>query len=469
MKCQKGVNCVKKEGLSVYIDHHADGLFSIAQKLFDNPEISQEEVNSSEVFKRLLKENGFTIHEFEQKELKNAFYAEFGNGHPIVALLGEYDALPGLSQVGGYKEKKDVKDGRPGHACGHNMIGTCAFGGAIAAKKYLEESGQTGTIRFYGCPQEELLDGKVLMAKYHAFDGCDMAFSFHPWDANIPVSKGFLAMNNMKFHFTGISSHAGQAPEQGRSALDAVELSDMGVNVMREHIISSARIHYVITNGGQAPNIVPKEAASWYYVRAPHRNDVVDITNRVINCHKGGALMTDTTLDYEITGGCYELLSNDVLCDLARKNFEEMKMSQYTEEEKELVKALAESLPPEQVQKGRENIGFKDEMSYIHNGVIPRELAAYYSITGSSDIGDVSWLMPFSTIFTATWPIGVNAHTWQAASASGHTLGQKGMLYASKIMAGMFYDVINNAEILEKAQTEFMQRTAGRPYDCPIK
>lgn len=179
--------------------------------------------------------------------------------------------------------------------------------------------------------------------------------------------------------------------------------------------------------------------------------------------------MTDTTLDYEVTGGCYELLPNEVLCNLARKNYEEMQVCQYTEEEKELAKALAESLPSEQVKKERENIGFPMESSYIHNEVIPRELAAHYSISGSSDIGDVSWLMPFSMIFTATWPIGVNAHTWQAASASGHTLGKKGMLYASKIMAGMFYDIMNNTEILEKAQAEFNERTAGRPYECPIK
>jgi aminobenzoyl-glutamate utilization protein B len=460
---------MNKEDLSVYLEQHMDELFAIAQNLYDHPEISKEETNSSALFMRLLKENGFTIHEFEQDELKYAFYAEYGEGHPVVAMLGEYDALPGLSQVGGSKEKKAVQEEGPGHGCGHNMIGTCAFGGAIAAKRYLEESQQKGIIRFYGCPQEELLDGKVIMAKYHAFDGCDMALSFHPWNANIPVSQGFLAMNNMRFHFTGISSHAGQAPEQGRSALDAVELSNMGVNVMREHIISSARIHYIITNGGEAPNIVPKEAASWYYVRAPHRSDVVDITNRVINCQKGGALMTDTTLDYEITGGCYELLPNDVLYDLARRNYEEMKMCQYTEEENELAKALAESLPVEQVRKERANIGFREETNYIHNEVIPKELVGSYSITGSSDIGDVSWLMPFSIIFTATWPIGVNAHTWQSASASGHTLGQKGMLYASKIMAGMFYDIINDAVILEKAQSEFKQRTKDKPYDCPIK
>jgi len=215
------------------------------------------------MFKRLLKKNGFTIHEFGQNELKYAFYAEYGNGHPVVAMLGEYDALPGLSQEGGYSEMKPVENGGAGHGCGHNLIGACAFGGALSAKKYLEESGHSGTVRFYGCPQEEMLDGKVLMAKYHAFDG------------------------------------------------------------------------------GEAPNIVPKEAASWYYVRAPHRKDVVDITRRVINCQKGGALMTDTVLDYEIAGGCYELLPNDVLCALARKNFEEMEMCPYTEEENALARALS--------------------------------------------------------------------------------------------------------------------------------
>jgi aminobenzoyl-glutamate utilization protein B len=460
---------MNKEDLSLYIDQHSAELFGIAQYLYDNPEISEHEENSSEMFKRLLKENGFTIHQFDQDELKYAFYAEYGSGHPVVAMLGEYDALPGLSQVGGLKEKKAVEEVAAGHACGHNLIGACAFGGAITAKRYLEESGQSGTVRFYGCPKEELLKGKVLMAKYNAFDGCDMALSFHPWGANIPVSHGFLAMNNMRFRFTGISSHAGQAPEQGRSALDAVQLSNIGVDVMREHVISSARIHYIITNGGEAPNIVPKEAASWYYVRAPHRSDVVEITDRVINCQRGGALMTDTSLDYEIAGGCYELLANDVLCGLARENYEEMEMCQYTDEEKELAEALVKSLPEEQVEKERLNIGCGGGNSYIHDAVIPKELESIYSISGSSDIGDVSWLMPFSTIFTAAWPIGVNAHTWQAASASGSTLGQKGMLYASKIMAGMFYDVVNDSRILEDAKAEFRKRTVGKPYDCPIK
>jgi len=460
---------MNKEELSLYLDQHSDELFAIAQELYDNPEISEKEAKSSAMLKKLLGDSGFGIHEFPQEELKNAFYAEYGSGHPVIAIMGEYDALPGLSQAGGSKEKKAAANGAPGHACGHNLIAACAFGGAIAAQRYLEESGQTGTVRFYGCPQEELLNGKVIMAKYHAFDGCDMALSFHPWGANIPVSHGFLAMNNMRFRFTGISSHAGQAPEQGRSALDAVQLSNMGVDVMREHVISSARIHYIITNGGEAPNIVPKEAASWYYVRAPHRSDVVEITNRVINCQRGGALMTDTTLDYEISGGCYELLPNDVLCGLARKNYEEMEMSRYTDEEKDLAEALVKSLPKELVEKERLSIGCGDENSYIHDGVIPNELASSYSVTGSSDIGDVSWLMPFSTIFTSTWPIGVNAHTWQAASASGTTLGQKGMLYASKIMAGMFYDVVNDSKILESAKTEFEKRTAGKPYDCPIK
>ncbi|MBP1745318.1 MAG: amidohydrolase, partial [Firmicutes bacterium] len=172
---------MNKKDLSLYLDQHADEVFAIAQELYDNPEISEQEANSSAMLKKALKDNGFTIHEFPQEELENAFYAEYGSGHPVVAMLGEYDALPGLSQVGGSREKKAVESGAPGHACGHNLIGACAFGGAIAAKRYLEESGQAGTVRFYGCPKEELLNGKVLMAKYHAFDGCDMALSFHPW------------------------------------------------------------------------------------------------------------------------------------------------------------------------------------------------------------------------------------------------------------------------------------------------
>ena len=448
---------------------HGNEIFSVAQEVYDNPEVSKEEAMAANKFKKLLSENGFTIHELEVDGLDHAFYGEFGCGHPVVALLGEYDALPGLSQEGGCKERKAIKEGAPGHACGHNLIGAGAFGGAIGAKHYLEQSGLSGTIRFYGCPREELLDGKVIMAKHNAFAGCDVAIAFHPWDANIPVYQGFLALNNMRFNFTGISSHAGQAPEQGRSALDAVELADMGVNMLREHVISSARIHYIITNGGEAPNIVPKEAASWYYVRAPRRSDVEDITNRVINCQKGAALMTDTTLSYDIEGGCYEILPNSVMFDLARKNYEEMEMCSYTKEEQELAQALSKSLPPDQVRQAREKTGFLDTNAYIHNEVVATEAAKAYPITGSSDIGDVSWLMPFSMLLTAAWPIGVNAHTWQSASASGSLLGQKGMLYAAKIMAGMFYDLVKEPEILENATAEFRMRTQDNPYVSPIK
>ncbi|SDI41248.1 amidohydrolase [Proteiniclasticum ruminis] len=459
---------MKKNELSQYLDEKAEELFSISQDLYNYPEISGKEKQSSEKFKMLLKEQGFRIHEFPEEELKYAFYAEYGKGHPVVGFLGEYDALPGLSQKGGSMVKEAVGASEPGHACGHNLIGTSAYASALAVKKYLEDTGKEGTVRFYGCPQEELLDGKVLMAKYHAFDGCDAAFSYHPWNANLPVYQGFLAMNNLKFHFTGISSHAGQAPEQGRSALDAVELANMGVNVMREHVISSARIHYVITNGGEAPNIVPKEASSWYYVRAPHRRDVNEITDRVLNCQKGAALMTDTTLSYEKVGGCYEILPNQVLFQLAHQNFHEMEMSPYTEEEKNLAKALSISLPEEQLKKDREVLGMETEGSYIHKETLSIEAAKSYPISGSSDIGDVSWLMPFSAIFTAAWPLGVNAHTWQSASASGSSLGQKGMLYAAKIMAGMAVDLMEKPEILREAQEEFRSRTEGNPYVSPL-
>lgn len=459
---------MKKEDIAKYLDQHSEELYSIAQSLYDSPEISGAEEYSSAKFKIKLKEQGFTLHEFEEEELKYAFYAEYGHGHPVVALLGEYDALPGLSQVGGASKKQSAEEGGPGHACGHNLIGTAAYAGAVAAKKYLEETGKEGTIRFYGCPQEELLDGKVIMAKHRAFDGCDTAISFHPWDANLPVYQGFLAMNNMKFHFQGISAHAGQAPEQGRSALDAVELANMGVNVMREHIISSARIHYIITNGGEAPNIVPREASSWYYVRAPHRSDVREITQRVLNCQKGAALMTDTTLEVEQVGGCYEILPNDVMFNLAAKNFQEMPLPVYTQEEQALAKALTESLSKDLVQKERERIDFQEEADYVHSRVVPLDLAKKYPITGSSDIGDVSWLMPFSTLFTAAWPLGVNAHTWQSASASGSSLGQKGMLYAAKIMAGMFSDLVSHPEILKQAQEEFQKRTQGNAYVSPL-
>ena len=274
----------------------------VSLEVWANPELAGEEEKAANLYRRVLKDKGFTI--VNTEGMPHAFYGEFGSGWPVIGVLGEYDALPGLSQQVG-TTYEPVKPGGPGHGCGHNLLGAAPLGAALALKEYLEATGMPGTVRFYGCPEEETLVGKVKMIQAGAFEGCDLALSWHPMTVNAPMHNAFLALDSIKFRFKGLSAHAGQSPESGRSALDAVELMNVGANYLREHVIDKARIHYTITNAGGPPNIIPKDAESWYYVRAPHRKDVADITARLMNIARGAALMTDTQMEAQVIGGCY--------------------------------------------------------------------------------------------------------------------------------------------------------------------
>lgn len=459
---------MEKTKVLKYIDNLGKEISDLCLDIWSHPETSGNEKESANKFREVLRSHGFTIKEIPG--LEHAFIGEYGSGSPVIAVLGEYDALPGLSQKVDIKYSP-VEENGPGHGCGHNLLGSAALGSALAIKGYLEESKKPGTIRFYGCPEEETLIGKVKMIKRGAFEGCDIALSWHPMNANTALRKAFLANNSIKFRFYGISAHAAQSPESGRSALDAVELMNVGANYLREHVIDEARIHYTITNAGGAPNIVPKEAESWYYVRAPHRKDVEEITERLIKIAEGAALMTETTMEYEIIGGTYELLPNDILFELTYKNMVEVDQPEYTEEELEFAKALQETLDPNMVEaEMKKFVSLEgDEKPYIHQGIVDKDKADTVILAGSSDSGDVSWIMPMNLFLTATWPLGVPAHTWQATAASGSSLGLKGMLYAAKVFTGMAYDLINDPQLVEAAREEFLKRTEKRKYVSPLK
>lgn len=385
-----------------YIDEISDGIRELSLKVWNNPETSGNEKESANLFREVLKSNGFEIKEIPG--LDHAFIGEYGSGSPVIAVLGEYDALPGLSQKQDIKHNP-VEENAPGHGCGHNLLGAAALGSALR--------------------------------------------------------EAFLANNSIKFRFHGISAHAAQSPESGRSALDAVELMNVGANYLREHVIDEARIHYTITNAGGAPNIVPKEAESWYYVRAPHRKDVEEITERLIKIAEGAALMTETTMEYEILGGTYELLRNDVLFDLTYKNMVEVELPEYTEEELEFAKEIQKTLDPKMVEaETKKFISIEgNEEVYIHQGVVEKEKTDSVKLSGSSDSGDVSWIMPMNLFLTATWPLGVPAHSWQATSASGSSLGMKGMLYAAKVFTAIAYDLLNDPSLVEGAKAEFNKKT----------
>ncbi len=457
---------MNKSDVLKYLKEISDQVKELCIKVWNTPETSGNEKQSSNLFRDALKSHGFEIKEIDGME--NAFIGEYGHGSPVIAVLGEYDALPGLSQSLDTKFNPVEANG-PGHGCGHNLLGSAALGSALAIKKYLEETKISGTIRFYGCPEEETLLGKVRMIKAGAFEGCDLALSWHPMNANVAIDKAFLANNSIKFKFHGISAHAAQSPESGRSALDAVELMNVGANYLREHVIDSARIHYTITNAGGAPNIVPKEAESWYFVRAPYRKDVEEITDRLVKIAKGAAMMTETTVEYQVLGGCYEKLPNNVLYDLTHKNMVEIGVPTYTEEELQFAKAIQESLDPKLVEAEIKKYIDSDEKIFLHQEVLEKEKVGSVVVSGSSDSGDVSWIMPMNLFLTSTWPLGVPAHSWQATSSSGSSLGLKGMVYAAEIFAGMMYDLLNDPTLVQEAKDEFNKRTENRKYVSPIK
>lgn len=422
----------------------------ICDRFWNNPEIGGTEKESADHLRKVLSDEGFVI--VNEEKLPHAFYAEYGNGKPVVAILGEYDALPGLSQkVSTVKEP--VEAGQPGHGCGHNLLGAASVTGAIAVKRFLEAEGISGTVRFYGCPEEELLSGKVKMAYYHMFDDCDLALSWHPGATNMVYDEGYLASASVKFNFTGRTSHAAFAPEHGRSALDAVELMNIGANYLREHVVDKARIHYTTDSGGYAPNIVPGKASAWYYTRAPHMADVKDILRRLELVARGAAMMTETEVTVDIEYGCCDMKGEKLFEDITLENMKEVALPVYTEEEMAYAKAIQDSVSPDIV--AREQKAYAAQGKVMADVVEPRERWEKIPMTASSDSGDVSQMMPMN-LFTATcWPYGVSPHTWQSSSAAGSTIGQKGAFYAGKVIAAVAYDLFTKPELAKNIKEEF--------------
>ncbi len=452
-----------KRELLEFLQSLEDEVTGYSQALWDHPETAGQEMASADLSRQMLSKHGFSIRDVPGMD--NALIAEFGEGAPVIAILGEYDALPGLSQAR-VAEKKPLISGGPGQGCGHNLLGGAAFGAALALKEYLVQESLSGTVRFYGCPEEESLSGKVKMLKAGVFSDCDIALSWHPLTINAALNEAFLANNSVKFRFHGRTAHAAFAPDKGRSALDAVELMNVGANYLREHITSDARMHYTITETGGVPNIIPDLAESWYYVRAPRRRDVEDISKRLMNVAEGAAMMTDTTVEEDFICGTYEFLPNDVLFGVTHQNMEEVGIPEYTPEELAFAKELQKALSPEairaEVTRTASMTGREDPV--ISQGLYDPEKPCGNMVNGSSEVGDVSWNIPTSLFVTATWPVGVPPHTWQATAASGSSIGYKAMHYAARIMTGIGYDLLNNPTLVEEANQELQVRTREQPY-----
>ncbi len=423
------------------LEAKASSYGEIAHEIWQWAEMGYLEVKSAGLLQKTLSNEGFTI-KTGVAGIPTAFIAEYGSGYPVIGILGEYDALPGISQSA-IPEKKSA-GGAAGHACGHHLFGTASSAAAIAAKEWLKDSGNSGTIRFYGCPAEEGGSGKVYMVREGLFDDVDVALHWHPSSQNTANAGAALANKSAKFKFYGISAHAAGSPEKGRSALDGVEAMNMMVNMMREHIPDEARIHYVITQGGKAPNVVPNFAEVYYYARHGSREVVIDIFDRIVKAAEGAALGTGTTMDYEIIGGTHELLPNLAIQKIVHDKLKTVGGISYDNTEKEFADKIAKSLGYE---KADLSIA-KNVTPYKTNGT------AY----GSTDVGDVSFAVPTAGLSTATWVPGTPAHSWQAVAAGGTSIGHKGMMVAAKTLALTTVHLFQNQELIEQAKNEFEER-----------
>jgi len=423
------------------IDAKADTYEEIALQIWNWAEMGYQEEKSSALLQETLANAGFSIKK-GIAQIPTAFMAEYGEGGPIIAILGEFDALPGLSQEA-VPEKKSA-GGEAGHACGHHLFGTASSAAAIAVKDWMKAAGQKGTIRFYGCPAEEGGGAKVYMSREGVFDDVDVALHWHPSSQNAASAAAALANISAKFRFNGISAHAAGAPQMGRSALDGVEAMNVMVNMMREHIPQEARIHYVITDGGKAPNVVPDFAEVYYYARHNSRDVVRDIFDRIVKAGEGAALGTGTKMEYEIVNGVHELLPNLVLQKLVHENLSSIGGITYTPEERAFGEKIALSLG----QKRLNEMAAKEVQPF-------KETARAY---GSTDVGDVSFVVPTVGFGSATWVPGTPAHSWQAVAAGGTTIGKKGMLVASKTLTATAIDLFSDKTLIEKARAEFDER-----------
>ncbi|MDH5199648.1 MAG: M20 family metallopeptidase [Candidatus Bathyarchaeota archaeon] len=460
---------ILKQNAWDWIDENREHLIEISDAIWGYAELGLMEHRSSKLLADELEKHGFRV-ERGVAGMPTAFVASWGSGKPVIGVMGEYDALPGISQKK-VSKKDPLIEGAPGHGCGHNIHGVSGVAAAIAIRYALEELGLEGTVKFYGTPAEENYDGKVFMARAGLFDGVEACLSHHPGSINVAGLASSNAVNNVKFHFYGKTSHAAGSPEQGRSALDAVELMNIGVNFLREHIIEKARIHYVIEAGGGQPNVVPDYARSWYYVRAPERDQLEPIYKRILKIAEGAAMMTETNLEVEFLGGCYNKLPSRALSELVTANMREIGAPRYTGEELEFAGRIAKSFPKEQKRDALRNRKVPDWEKYVDIDLVTDILDAWDEgevSAGSTDVSDVSWKTPTMEFSTTTFVLGAPGHSWQHVSCSGMSIGHKSLIFAAKTIAGTALDLMTKPELLKKAQDEFGKRMERRTYRCPI-
>jgi aminobenzoyl-glutamate utilization protein B len=452
-----------------WVDEYKELLIEVHNKVWEYAEVGLQEYKTSRFLADILERNGFRI-EMGIAGMPTAFVATWGEGRPIIGVMAELDALPGLSQKS-VPHREPVREGAPGHGCGHHGYAAAALGGVLAAKEAMERLKLPGTLKCFGCPAEETVVGKVFMVREGVFDGLDACLGHHPSQINSVSLKSSNAMNSVKFEFFGIPSHAAGSPEQGRSALDAVELMNIGVNYLREHVIDKARIHYIIEVGGLQPNIVPEYARVWYYVRAPERDIVESIYKRVLKIADGAALMSETRYRVRFLTGVYNTIPNKTLAELIVTNMKEIGPPKYDEEELKFARELGKTIPREEKINALRRIGHPELLELVDVDLCDKVLDPWgegMTMAGSSDVADVSWNTPTLQFGTTMFILGAPGHSWQNVASGGMSIGHKSTLFASKVMAATIVDLITKPETLGEAQEEWRSKTRGLEYRSPL-
>ena len=466
----------RKAFVEQVVEQKKERILSVSDQIFEFAETGFHEFQTVSLYEKVLREEGFEV-TTGLAGMPTAFRAVYGEGKPVVGFLAEYDALPELSQKGGCPVRMAAEGGNPdGHGCGHNLLGAGAMAAAMAVKAYLEKHPGKGTVVLFGCPSEEKGNGKTLMARDGVFDCLDVAFSWHPGDKNCAMTCSTLANVSVFFRFKGVTSHAAASPEQGRSALDAAELMSVGVNYLREHIIPEARIHYAYRDvGGIAPNVVQGHSCVHYFVRAPKSWQVQEIYKRVIDVAEGAAKMTGTEMTYELYAGLSDYIPNHVLTGVLHEAMETIGAPEFDEADFELArKFFYESASPEELEAKKADLKKRygaERMEEILEKPLDQWIAPLTwngeLLSGSTDVGDASYVVPTAQLNMATATLGTASHTWQMTAHGNTEIAHKAMLAAGKAMALAGIRMLEEPELVKKAREEWMEETGG-VYECPI-
>ncbi len=458
---------VKAKRALSYIDERRDFVVQIADSIWEYAELALHEHRSANCLADALRKEGFSV-ETGVADMPTALAATWGSGEPVIGFLGEYDALDGLSQKV-LPVKEELRPGAPGHGCGHNLHGAGAFGAAIGVKEELKARNVPGTVKYFGCPAEENLSGKTFMARDGVFKDCDVCFEWHPGAINRPIAGSSLANNAANFVFYGRSAHAAADPHNGRSALDAVQLMNMGVEFLREHMPPRTRVHYAITDGGRQPNVVPSVAKVWYLVRADARDAVDELWERVLKCASGAAEMTETDYEIQMLKAIYNVLPNTPLIDLLFDCFDRLGPPEFGEEEHDFAEKISESISAEQKRAMLQRDQVPEHLwdRILCDEVLPRP-ERDDEPRGSTDVGDVSWCCPTARLRAACQVLGTPGHSWQYTAQAGMGIGHAGMLTAAKVMAEAACEVATNEGLLARVRDDFIRRTGGKAYESAL-